>query len=443
MKRLRISRRATLKGVGATIALPWLDAMSGHSVRASSAQQPPIRMAFLYVPNGKWMPAWLPVATGADYELPATLQPLASLKSSFNILSGLAQHKADANGDGGGDHARALTTFLTGVQAKKTDGADLRAGISVDQLAARQLGKHTRLPSLEMGADGGAQSGNCDSGYSCAYSSNIAWMTETQPVVKETDPRLIFDRLFGSTRPGESPAERARRLRYDRSILDMVREDAQRLSRQVGASDQRKLDQYLTAIRELELRIDKFASVSEDAIPAGRPAGVPKSYQQHLRILADLIVLAFQTDATRVSTMVFSNEGSNRSYSFIGVPEGHHDLSHHANDTDKQAKIQKIDQFHTTQLAYLLERLKAVQEADGWLLDNCMILYGSGIADGNAHAHHNLPILLAGNAGGRIATGRHLAYPDGTPLNNLYLKMLELSGVQAEPFGDSTGVLEV
>lgn len=438
----RISRRTTLKGLGTAIALPLLDAMSPRSLVAAERAAEPLRMAFLYVPNGKHMPDWLPTSEGTGYALPKTLQPLAGLKDEFCVLSGLTHQKANANGDGGGDHARALTTFLTGTQARKTDGADIRAGVSVDQIAAREFGKVTRFASLEVGADAGAQSGNCDSGYSCAYSSNIAWRSENQPVAKEVDPKLIFDRLFTSGRPGESAEARARRERYNKSILDLVGEDARRLQRNVGIADQRKLDEYLTAIRELETRIAKAAEAPDGkSLPLDRPRGIPASYEDHLRILGDLVVLAFQTDTTRVSTLVFANEGSNRSYPFLDVPEGHHDLSHHEGKEEKQAKLQRINQFHVTQFAYFLERLRSVREGDQTLLDRSLIVYGSGIADGNAHNHNNLPIILAGKGGGLVTPGRHIAYRDGTPLTNLYLTMLDGAGIHLESLGDSTGRL--
>lgn len=438
----RISRRTALKGLGTAIALPMLDAMLPRSWAAAEQAAKPLRMAFLYVPNGKHMPDWLPTTEGAGYELPKTLQPLAGLKDDFCVLSGLTQQKANANGDGGGDHARALATFLTGTQARKTDGADIRAGVSIDQLAAHEFGKSTRFASLEVGADAGGQSGNCDSGYSCAYSSNIAWRNESQPVPKEVDPKLIFDRLFTFGRPGESVEARARRERYNKSILDMVRDDARRLQSNVGVADRRKLDEYLTAIRELEVRIDKAANApAGQSVPMDRPKGVPASYEEHLRILGDLVVLAFQTDTTRVSTFVFANEGSNRSYPFLDVPEGHHELSHHESKAEKQAKLQKINQFHVTQLAYFLERLKSAREGEESLLDRSLIVYGSGIGDGNAHNHNNLPIILAGKGGGLVKPGRHIAYADGTPLTNLYLSMLDGAGIHVEKLGDSSGRL--
>ena len=443
-----LSRRAALRGVGTALSLPLLEAMvpstsSSSALAASGKSSAPLRTAFLYSPNGKHMPDWTPTIEGSAYETPWILEPMAELKGDYSILSGLAQKKADANGDGAGDHARALASFLTGMQAKKTFGADIRAGISVDQLAAAHVGRRTRFASLEIGADSGGQSGNCDSGYSCAYSANIAWRTETQSVPKETNPKLIFERLFSNGREGESEQSRKKRTEYNKSILDFVQEDARSLEGQLGTTDRRKLDEYLSAVREIEQRIER-ASKDLDSKSLGmkKPDGIPDSYEDHLRLLADLLVLAFQTDTTRVSTFIFANEGSNRSYAFMDVPEGHHDLSHHGNDAAKQDKVRQINRFHVTQLAYFLKKLKSVSEADGTLLDRCMIVYGSGIGDGNRHNHDDLPILLAGRGAGTLQPGRHIKYPQGTPLTNLYLAMLDRLGTKVEKLGDSRGRLE-
>ncbi len=446
-----VSRRTLLRGAGTAMALPLLDCMipggvvpgaAGRAAAAEAAELAPLRAAFLYVPNGMHMDAWTPKQEGAGFELPPTLEPLRNVAGKFSIHSGLAQRKAEANGDGPGDHARALATFLTGVQARKTSGADIRAGVSVDQLAAAHLGRRTRLPSLEIGSEGGGQSGNCDSGYSCVYSSNIAWRSDTQSVPKESNPRLVFDRLFAAGRPGESEEARARREKRSRSILDYVRDEARGMERVVGTADRRKLDEYFTAVRELEVRLERFnASASQRDLGMARPEGPPEQYREHLRILADMLVLAFLTDSTRVSTFVFANEGSNKSYAFIDVPEGHHDLSHHGNDAAKQEKIQKINRFHAEQLAYLLEKLDAAREGEGSLLDRCMLVYGSGIGDGNRHNHNDLPILLAGGGGGAVKQGRHVVHEKNTPLTNLYLAMLAGLGCQVEKLGDSTGRL--
>ena len=448
-----ISRRTVLRGAGPAVALPLLEAMipagppagatAGSAVAGEAAEQAPRRVAFLYVPNGVHMEDWTPKQVGPGFDLPATLEPLCGVSGKFSIHSHLAQKKAEANGDGAGDHARALATFLTGTQARKTAGADIRAGVSVDQIAAAHLGRHTRLPSLEIGTEGGGQSGNCDSGYSCVYSANIAWRSDTQSVPKESNPKLIFDRLFAAGRPGESEQARVKREQHSRSILDYVREEARGMDRVVGVADRRKIDEYFTAVRELEVRLERFSkgAASPQDLGMARPEGPPERYEEHLRILADMLVLAFLTDTTRVSTFVFANEGSNKSYSFIGVPEGHHDLSHHGQDATKQAKIQQINRFHIEQLAYLLEKLDRTREGDGSLLDRCMIVYGSGIGDGNRHNHDDLPILVAGGGGGVLKPGRHVVHEKNTPLTNLYLGMLDGLGCPAPKLGDSTGTL--
>jgi hypothetical protein len=437
-----ISRRTLLQGLGVSLALPLLEAMGPRSVFAAEAPVAPVRMAFMYVPNGMHMETWTPALEGTGYELPWTLEPLAALKSDFNVLTGLTQQKAFANGDGGGDHARALATFLTGCQARKTDGADIRAGVSVDQLAAWEAGKFTRFPSLEIGCDPAAVSGSCDSGYSCAYSSNIAWKSESQPVPKEVDPKLVFERLFSNGRSGESEAARERREKYSKSVLDFVADDAKRLSSKISGTDRRKLDEYMTAVREVEQRVAKSALMKDmPEVAAKKPAGVPSDYAEHIRLLGDLMVLAFQTDTTRVSTFVFANEGSNRSYGFIGVPDGHHDLSHHESKEEKLEKIRKINRFHVEQFAYILGRMKEIKEGEGTLLDNSMIVYGSGIGDGNRHNHDDLPVLMAGKAGGSIDTGRHIKYENGTPMTNLYLSMLDRMHAHVESLGDSSGRL--
>ncbi|HEY2840146.1 MAG TPA: DUF1552 domain-containing protein [Pirellulales bacterium] len=441
----RLNRRTILKGLGAALALPFFDAMVPLRARAATgaAVQAPRRMAFVFVPNGVHMPDWTPEKDGADFELPKTLSPLAAVKDQLLVFSNLAQDKARPNGDGPGDHARALASFLTGCQAYKTNGANIRVGVSVDQLAAQQIGHRTRFASLELGVDRGAQSGNCDSGYSCAYSSNVSWRSPTQPVPKEIDPRAVFERLFGGANSNETAESRALRQKQKKSILDFVREDASALQRQLGGADQRKLDEYLTAVREVEQRITRSESEATRELPKfEQPDGIPKAHEEHMRLMCDLLVLAFQADLTRVSTFMFANAGSNRSYAFIDVPEGHHDLSHHGNDKKKQAKISKINQFHTRQLAYLVEKMKGVQEGDGTMLDHSMVAYGSGIGDGNAHNHDKLPILLLGGGGGTLRTGRHIRYEKETPLNNLWLSMLDRIDAHAEHLGDATGRLE-
>jgi hypothetical protein len=439
----RISRRAVLRGAGAVVALPLLEAMTPRAARASDAK-PPLRMAFLYVPNGVHMPDWTPKEVGAGFALPPVLEPLRAVKDDLLVLSGLTLDPARAHGDGGGDHARAMASFLTGRHPRKTDGADLRAGVSVDQVAAGAVGRSSRFPSLEIGCEGGKSSGECDHGYSCAYQSNLSWRGESSPAAKEINPRLVFDRLFGGPAGAGIVGDeaRAREARRRKSVLDHVAEEARQFAGALGAADRRKLDEYLSSVREVEQRVS-LARPEPDAGRAQypRPLGIPADYQEHLRLMGDLLALAFQSGLTRVATFVFANDGSNRSYRSIGVPDGHHDLSHHGGDEAKQSKIREINRFHTAQLAYLLEKLKSTPEGDGTLLDHSMIVYGSGISDGNAHSHDGLPILIAGKAGGTIKTGRHLRFPKETPLTNLYLSMLDRIGAPLDSFGDSTGRL--
>jgi hypothetical protein len=391
------------------------------------------------------MQTFTPTSTGKDFELPSSLEPLKDLRNDFSVLSGLTLDKARPNGDGPGDHARAMSAFLTGRQPRKTAGADIKVGISVDQLAAQKIGERTRFPSLEVGCEAGRPAGNCDSGYSCAYSANVSWRSGATPQPKEIDPKLVFDRLFASANVAEAAAARERRERYRKSILDLVAEDAGDLKRQLGATDQRKLDEYLTGVRELEVRLARAGKAEFKNVtpPKGavRPTGVPREYQEHIRLLSDLLVLAFQGDVTRIATFVLANDGSNRPYRFVGVPEGHHDLSHHGGDKAKHEKLKKINRFHIGELAYLLKRLKSIKEGDGTLLDSCMIVYGSGIGDGNAHNHDELPILLAGKGGGTLTPGQHLRFKHDTPLMNLYVSMLDRVGIHVESFGDSTGRL--
>ena len=435
-----LSRRTLLQGLGAAVALPWLEAMSRSSALASPSASGPLRMAFFYVPNGVHMQEWTPKEEGALGDLPSILKPMAGFKDDFNILTGLAQHNGEALGDGPGDHARALSTFLTGAHPKKTDGADIKVGMSVDQVAAEKVGKATRYASIELGIERGAQAGNCDSGYSCAYSSNISWRSETTPMAKEINPRLVFERLFTDAKSGPYDAGRAKRERYRKSILDLVADDANQLRGRLGTTDRRKVDEYLTAVREIEgrlVRVEAKASVAPDY---AAPKGIPNDYQEHVRLMADMIVLAFQADLTRVATFMFANEGSTKPYPQIGVSEGHHDLSHHGNDPSKHEKIRKINTFHVEQFAYIVGRLKGIKEGDGTLLDRSMLVYGSGIGDGNRHNHDDLPVLLAGRANGSIKTGRHVKYPQ-TPLNNLFLSMLDRMGATTESLGDSTGRL--
>ena len=445
MKTDLIPRRTVLKGLGAVMALPWLEAMGVQTGWAAGntpvKNAAPNRMAFLYVPNGVNMDGWRVGAEGAlPSKLPPILAPLNNVRSDFSILTGLAADKARSHGDGGGDHARAMSAFLTGAQPRKTDGANIRAGVSADQLAASRIGDRTRLASLEIGTEASKLAGGCDSGYSCIYQSNISWRSATQPMPKEVNPKLIFERLFGSG----SDLERQRRDAQRKSVLDLVREDFRELNVRLGADDKRKLDEYFTAVREMEMRIAKSGQDGRSKLPVGAltPKGIPESYAEHLKLLADLMVLAFQTDTTRVATFVLANEGSNRSYPFIGVRDGHHSISHHGHDPVKLSKIQDINVFHSTHLAYFLERLKSVKEGDGNLLDHSMIVYGSGNGDGDRHNHDDLPILLAGGGCGTLKQGRHIVYQKETPINNLWVSMLNRMDIRDVQLGDSTGELK-
>jgi hypothetical protein len=442
-----LERRTFLKGLGAAVALPMLECMT--PVRAAAAvagSKPPVRAAFLFVPNGVHMPAWTPESTGANFQLPYILESLNPVKRDLIVLSGLTQDKGRANGDGPGDHARSAAAFLTGVQPLKSEGSQIRAGISADQYIAEQIKQETRFGSLEIGVEVGRQAGKCDSGYSCAYSNNISWRNEVTPMTKETDPRLVFERLFGTGESEDAKNSFLARRKFKKSILDYVMEDARRLDTKVSGADKQKLDEYLTAIREIEIRVEKAEKMSAQAAKVvegvDKPTGRPDDMGEHIRLLGDMMILAFQADVTRVCTFMLANEGSNRSYRQIGVSEGHHSLSHHQGDPVKHQKITEINRYHADQVGYILGRMKNLKEADGSsLLDNSMLVYGAGISDGNRHNNENLPIVLAGKGGGTLQTGRHIRFPEETPLNNLFMSMMERMGVQADTFGDGTGKL--
>lgn len=440
----RLSRRSVLKGLGVAIGLPSLEAMLPRLAYGASPTSSdwPKRLAFFYIPNGVHMPDWKPVKIGRNYELPATLAPLESLRAKMNILSGLTLNTARANGDGPGDHARSAAAFLTGRQPYKTDGSNIKIGVSVDQVAARVLGRQTRFASLEVGVERGLNAGGCDSGYSCAYSSNISWRAESTPAAKEVDPKLVFDRLFGDGSQ-QSDEARKRRDQYQQSILDFVLEDAKSIEPKISGADRRKLDEYFTGIREIEQRVRHFASARPVSRPSlAIPDETPDDPAEHIRLLGDLVVLAFQSDLTRVATFMIANEGSNRSYKMIGVREGHHSLSHHENNKEKQAQISKINLYHMTQMAYILDRMNSIAEGDATLLDHSLVVYGSGIGDGNRHNHDDLPVLSFGSLGGAFKTGEHFRYADETPLCNFYLAILHQLGIPEESFGDSVAPLK-
>jgi uncharacterized protein DUF1552 len=434
MRQLQVTRRTVLRGTGAMIGLPFLEAMLPRTLLAAPAAKAPIRAAFFYTPVGANMDAWRQPKTPG---LPETLEPLKKLAGSVVHIAGLQHRNAEGLGDGAGDHARDGGTYLTGMHPKKTDGKDIQVGPSADQIIAQQIGSETRFPSLELGTDGGAQSGNCDSGYSCAYSSNISWRTASQPNAKETSPRNLFIRLFGDPKARASEAEIAREASYTRSILDMVNEDSKRLRGRLGVSDQQKLDEYLEGLRAIEKQVqgaEKAAAAPPPSIEL--PSGAPGDHGDHIRLMCEILAAAFQTDSTRVATMMLANSGSNRTFPSLGITEGHHTLSHHAGDKAKQDKIKKIDKYYIELFAGFLEKLNSVKEERGTLLDNSIIVYGGALSDGNRHNHDDLPVLVAGKGGGTIASGRFLKM-QGQPMCSLFLSIFDRMKVKAVSFGDA------
>ena len=444
-----LNRRQFLSGLGALVALPVFESLMPGSVLraadvggAASPLAPPLRTAFIYVPNGVNNAHWWPSGTGPDFQLGDSLSALEPHRSDLTLISGLSHKKANANGDGPGDHARASATFLTGAQARKTAGSDIRVGRSIDQMIASGLGAGHRFPSLELSCDPPRQTGNCDSGYSCAYQFNLSWRAENQPMPAERNPRLVFERLFGGGTVRETTESRALRARQRRSLLDFVMDDTRRLQNQLGRADQAKLDDYLTSVREIERRVTSFESFA--ARPESPlPAGIPADYEQHMRLMCDLMVLGFQTRSTPVATLMFASEASGRTFPTLGITEGHHSLSHHENRAETLDQIRKIDAFYIRQFAYLVARLKSIPEGTGTLLDHTLLVYGSGIRDGDRHDHAKLPVILAGRAGGRVQSGRFLKLPSEQPMTNLYLSMLDLHGLKADRVGDSTSRLNL
>ncbi|MFN7927853.1 MAG: DUF1552 domain-containing protein [Blastocatellia bacterium] len=435
-----LPRRTFLRGMGVALALPMLDAMTPA---LSGSAKPVVRLGFVYVPNGIIADKWTPVSEGANFEFKSTMKPLEAYRDRLLVLSGLAQVQGRALGDGAGDHARAGATWLTGAHPKKSE-VTIRAGVSADQLAARELSKYTQFGSLELGIESNQLAGGCDSGYSCAYTNTMAWRNETTPLPVENNPRAIFERLFGD---GDSTdaASRLAQFNRQRSLLDYVNGSLKRLGSSLGNADRNKLNEYTDAIRDIERRIQKAeAQNATMKMPVmERPTAVPDEFEDHVKMVLDLQVLAWQTDMTRVITLMMAREGSNRPYRNIGISDGHHNVTHHQNDADKIAKVIKINEVHVKMFAYLLERMKATPDVEGNLLDNSLVMYGSSICDGNLNTHHDLPFVLAGGAAGQVKGGRHIMYPKETPLNNLLLTMLEKAGVPTEKFGDSTGKLNL
>jgi hypothetical protein len=441
-----LPRRTFLKGLGAAIALPYLDAMSPALARSASAADAASarqaqRLIFTYIPNGVTMEAWTPAAAGSTFEYTRILKPLEAFRDRTLVLSGLAHKNAYALGDGPGDHARAAACYLTGVHPKKTAGADIKNGVSVDQIAAQHIGATSRFPSLELGCDDSRTVGNCDSGYSCAYTNSLSWRSDTAPNPPETNPRLVFERLFGSFDAGLDPETRAKRRASRSSVLDLVTDRTSDLVKTLGSSDKRKVDEYLSSIREVERRI-QMAEQDMTGLPEGfeKPTGIPVTYDEYASLMFDLQVLALQADLTRVITMMMGREGSMRTYPEIGVPDPHHPLTHHRNTPEWIEKVTQVNAFHMGLFAKFVEKLQATPDGDGSLLDQTLVVYGSGIADGDRHTHTDLPVLLIGGAGS-LKMGRHVRYED-VPMTNLYLTVLDRVGVRAETIGDSTGRVE-
>jgi Protein of unknown function (DUF1552) len=434
-----LPRRTFLKGLGTAVALPMLDAMTPAFAGAAVRNNAPTRLSFVYVPNGVTLNQWTPAGAGRGFEFSRILKPLEPLRDHMMILSGLAQQNGNALGDGPGDHARAAASYLTGVHPKKTAGSDIQNGVSVDQIAAAHIGADTRFPSIELGCDESRTVGNCDSGYSCAYTNSVSWRSPTSPMPPETNPRLAFERLFGSLDAGLDPETRARRRRQRRSILDLVAERTTSLVSTLGPSDRRKIDEYLTSVREIERRIQLAEQDSREVTPDFEmPSGVPVTFAEYATLMYDIQAVAFQADLTRVATLMIGREGSLRTYPEIGVPDPHHPLTHHQNNPEWIEKITKVNTFHVELFAKFVDRLRAMPEGDGTVLDHSIVVYGSGLADGNEHTHEDLPVLVVGGGGG-IHGNRHVVYESNTPMTNLYLTLLDRVGVRQESIGDSTG----
>lgn len=450
-RRASFNRRQFLRGLGACMALPAFESMRPLQALAAPIVAPgqpgktaPVRMAFLYIPNGTIPSAWWPEGDGGkEFNLSPTLRPLEKVRHQLQVISGLEDISANEGGDGAGDHARAGGTFLTGVRIRKTAGSDIHAGTSIDQVVANQIGHLTRFPSLELTCDAVRKAGNCDSGYSCAYEYNLAWRSPTQPLSPEPNPRMVFERLFGDGSRSERVQNLQRRQQAQRSILDFIRDDASELERKLNGRDRQKLDQYLTGVREIEQRIEKAERMPIINPDVDAPAGIPANYEEHIALMFDMLMLAFQTDSTRVATLLMAGEGSNRTFTEIGLSEGHHNLTHHRNQQEMIDKVKQIDLWYVKQLSKFLEKMDQTLDIDGEsLLHNSMIVYGSGNADGNRHSHTNLPILLAGSGGGALKAGKYLK-TGSTPLTNLFLSMADRMGAQGiERHGDSTGRLE-
>jgi hypothetical protein len=436
----QLSRRAALKGMGVSIALPLLEAMLPRTLSAAAksvADSFPRRLVFVYFPNGVLMRNWKPTGEGRDFRLSRTLSAFEPFKANMTVFANLA----DANARGGGAHACTMPAYLSGASIYRTMGNDIRAAVTCDQLVAERVGNSTRFPSLELGCDFGQQDGFCDTGYSCVYQTNISWRSPTTPAPKEVNPRIVFDRLFAGQSAGETSIVQQQRESFNLSVLDFVREQATQINRVVSAADRRRMDEYMTSIRDIERRIQAPPAQIPANAAGGmqRPTRIPELFRDHFRLMADLLILALQADMTRIATLVMATEGNRRSYPELGFTEEHHGVSHHTGNPVLQEKFTKINEHHAGEMAYLVDRVLKLREGDGSILDNCMIVYGGGMADGNAHAHADIPTVLFGKGGGTINPGRHVVCPSNTPICNLWISLMERMGVEVERFGDSTG----
>lgn len=437
--RKALSRRTFLRGMGTAVALPLLDAMV-PAFAAAAATAPVKRFGVVYHPNGVIYDKWLPSGTGSSFELSPTLQGLERFKDKLIVVTGLFSDQAEANGDGGGDHSRAGGSYLTGVHVKKSDSL-VENAISMDQILAKTFGRETQLSSLQIAVDDNSLLGSCDLGYSCAYSSTLSWLTPTLPLMAENNPRVIFQRMFGSSDSTDSGV-RAARLQQDRSLLDSVSDRVNELQRRLGAADNRKVDDYLASLRDVERRIQKAEEQSSRKLPdVEQPSGIPDNFDDHVRLLYDLQLLAYQSDLTRVITFMYGREQTGRPYPQIGVPDPHHPITHHQNDPAKMDKCVKIQKYHVALFADYLEKLRSTPDGDGSLLDHAILLFGAGISNSDRHTHGPLPTVLVGGGGGTLKGGRHLVYPEHTPLANLQLTLMDKLGVPLEKFGDSNGRL--
>jgi hypothetical protein len=435
-----LGRRTMLRGMGTVMALPLLEAMAGTAKAAEDAAATRKRLQIIYTPNGMMMQNWTPDAEGAGYEITPILKPLETHRANFSVYSNLSHVQAEALGDGAGDHGRCCGSFLTGVHVKKTEGADITSGMSMDQIVAKKFGEQTQIPSLELGLEPPSLVGSCDSGYSCAYTNTLSWSTPNTPLPVTVNPRETFERLFGD---GDSLDAKSRlaQLRRQASILDFVSQDAKRMSGKLGAADRQKLDEYMTSVRDIERRIQKVEQGGSGtvALPAyTKPSGVPDGFQDHAHMMIDLQILAMQADITRVATFMIGREVSGRSYPEIGVDDAHHPLSHHGNDPEKIAKLTKINTLHMAQVAYWFKRMKETKEGNGTLLDTTLLIAGASLADSNRHDHRNLPLIVGG---GLVVGNRHVVVEKDTPVTNMMLGAMDTLGVHTDKLGDSTGRL--